>query len=357
MSKHLRHFEPIGGVLPDPIENAGKNWLFLGAEDIWEIVNAIGDWILYRSNPEKQATRYFDPYNCVTISLMGKIEKVLNKMMAENPAVRPILDMLGLIGPDGKADVSERYVAVGSGTIPGKGNSQYAVYQFVKNNGIVGEKHCPSHENMTQEEYFNIPNMAALKVLGKKLLEYILFEYKDVGESNDDLREALKRSPLALVVGGAYLGEESGALLYRNSGTPSYNHQLQGVRQDRNVEILGEKIPVIHKIEDSYEPFDKDYAGTYPFAYAKIIRLTLKKKVSMFRLAKTASSPAVFLLCEGSMTRFGVADSPDVDGLTGGELLKKFSGSYGNAGIQIIPEEEMAKYIHVGDIKAELFNS
>lgn len=346
-----KEFIPKGGVLQDPEHNSGKNWQFIGAEDVWEALFEVGNWLLFSSAPEKQATKRADPFDCVSISLGGKLEKFLNYLMSIYPEVRPILDFLGLLGADGKADVSERFIATGSGTIPGRGNSQYNVYEFVRKNGIVGEKMWPSNPEMTNDEFYS-ELTPEIRALGKKFLEYFDFNYKDVGESPDERREALRRSPLCVVVGGAYLGDEQGALLYRNNGTPSYNHQLQIYKQDRNVNIYNEVVPIIDRVEDSYEPFLKDYIGTYPFKFVKIIKLTLKKKLPMFRLAKTVSSPAVFLLCEASMKRLGVADSPQIEGLTGGTLLKLFCGTYGNANIKTISEEEMAQYEYTEDIKA-----
>jgi hypothetical protein len=354
MQKLLNEFIPVGGVLPDPEHNAGKNWIFGGVDDVWEIIEDSGDWGKFSSPPEKQASKYSDPYWCVSISLAGDIEKHLNKMMLEDPSTRPLFDSLGLLHKDGYADISERFIAKGSGTIPGRGNSQYAVYEFVRKNGFVGEKSWPASPEMTEDEQY-AELTPEVRALGKKVLECIGFNYKDVLEDPDHRREGLKRSGLCTVVGGAVLGNEQGATLYRNNGTPSYNHQLQIYKQDRDVRIFSETIPVIDRVEDSYDPFLKDYSGTYPFKFCKIIKLTIKKKLPMFRLAKTASSPAVYILCEGSMTRLGVADS-EVEGLTGGTLLKLFCGNYGNAGISIISDEEMNKYAHAGNIQANLFN-
>ena len=351
----VKKFAPVGGVLPDPIENEGKNWPFLGAEDDWEEEEESGDWGQFRSPPEKQASKYSDPFWCVSIPVARQIEKKLHRLMAKNPDLRPLFDFLGLLHKDGYADISERFIAKGSGTIPGLGNSQHNVYEFVRKNGFVGEKHWPANAEMTEAQQYSelTPEVIAL---GKKVLEYIGFNYKDVDEKPDDRKAALKRSSLGVVVGNAYFGDEQGARLYRNSGTPTYDHQLEIYKQDRNVEISNEVIPIIDRVEDSYEPFLKDYVGTYPFKYVKIIKLTLKKKLPMFRLAKTASSPAVFILCEASLSRLGIADSSEVEGLTGGTLLKLFCGNYGNAGIALISEEEMSRYKHEGNINADLFN-
>ncbi len=348
-----KEFKPLGGVLPDPEHNAGKNWPFLGAEDDWDIIEPSGDWGKYASPPEAQDSWRNNRFDCVSISLAGGIEKHLNKMMAEDPSLRPLFDSLNLLNKEGFADISERFIATGSGTIPGRGNSQYAVYEFVRKNGFVGEKSWPSTLEMTDGEFYS-KLTPEIRALGKKVLEYIGFNYKDVEDDPDHRREGLKRSSECAVVGGAYLGNEQGALLYRNNGTPSYNHQLQIYRQDRNVDILGEIIPVIDKVEDSYDPFLKDYAGTYPFKYVKIIKLTLKKKLPMFKLVKTADSPAVYLLVVGSGNLYAISDSEEVKG---GDVLKTFSGDYKNAGISTISQEEFNGYKVVGEVSAKKFNS
>lgn len=326
-------FIPKGGVLPDPIENAGKNWVFLGAEDDWDVIEESGDWGKYASPPEKQATEYFDPYSCVSISLAGKIEKHLNKMMAENPSTRPLFDFLGLLHADGYADISERFIAEGSGTIAGRGNSQFAVYEFVRKNGFVGEKHWPSNNEMTESQYYSMLT-AEVRALGKKVAEAIGFNYKDIQENPDHRKEGLKRSALAVVVGGAYLGEESGALLYRSNGTPSYNHQLQIRKQDRNVDIYNEIIPVIDRVEDSYEPFLKDYSGSYPFKFVKIIKLTLKKKVPM--LYKKIGQSAICFKHWSQPSLIAFADGA----IAGGDLFKSLFGveKYNDLPIQNVPE-------------------
>jgi len=289
-----KEFIPIGGLLPDPIENEGKNWMFGGAEDDWEIIEPSGDWGKFSSPPERQDNDTNRRYPCVSISLAGGIEKYLNWMMFKDPSLRTLFDSLGLLHPDGYADISECFIAKGSGTIPERGNSQYAVYEFVRKNGFVGEKSWPSNLEMTLDGYYRTltPEIIAL---GKKVLEHIGLNYKDAQDTPDHRLEGLKRSSLCAVVGGAYLGNEQGALLYRNNGTPSYNHQLQIRKQDRNVDILGETIPVIDRVEDSYDPLLKDYAGTYPFKFCKIIRLTLKKKL-MTQKYKIKGKPAIFLL-------------------------------------------------------------
>ena len=85
------------------------------------------------------------------------------------------------------------------------------------------------------------------------------------------MKEATKKGPLVVVIGGAYLGEVSGVELYRNNGPINYNHQVNYVNQEQNVADFNQVVPVIHDIFDTYDPFDKRYAEMYPFKYAKII--------------------------------------------------------------------------------------
>ncbi len=325
-----RLFEPLGGVLPDPIENEGKNWLFLGAEDNWEVEEEDGDWGKFMSPPERQDNDTNRRYPCVSISVAGKIEKKINRIMAKDPSTIPLFKSLNLLDENGKADVSECFIAKGSGTIPDRGNSQYAVYEFVRKNGFVGEKDWPSNLEMTLEEYYRTltPEVIAK---GKKVLEYISFNYKDVSEDPDHRREALKRSPLATVVGGAYLGNEQGALLYRNNGTPSYNHQIQIYRQDRNVDISNEIIPVIDKVEDSYDPLLKDYVGTYPFKFCKIIKLKLR---NMPELYKKNGEAAIYALDKEKKILV-----PFLDGLVSGGSF--FKTVYGVDDYKLLPRKNV----------------
>lgn len=354
-----KEFIPVGGVLPDPESNTGKNWPFLGAEDDWEIIEPSGDWAKHSSPPERQDNDTNRRYSCVSISAAGQIEKYLNWLMFKDPSLRPLFDSLDLLDKDGNADISECFIAKGSGTIPERGNSQYNVYEFIRKNGFVGEKDWPSNLEMTLDGYYRTLT-PEVRALGKKVLEYIGFNYKDANDTPDHRREGLKRSSLSAVVGGAILGEESGAILYRNDGTPSYNHQLQIRKQDRNVEIFNEVIPVIDRVEDSYDPLLKDYVGTYPFKFVKIIKLTIKKKLSnMTQVVRQTGQVNCYLYVEALDSYFGIEDSKPISGpngdvvVAGGDLVKPFSGGkYPNIPEMNIPQEKIK-----GRIRAELFNS
>ena len=326
----MRKRDFLGGLLPDPPGTKEKNWVFGAIER--PIINETGDWTPYLPNPEKQATRYFDPYSCVSESLTNAIETQLDFMMAQNATIKPILELLGCLDDNGKANFSARFVAVGSGTIPGRGNSQYNVFEFVRKNGLVGEKFCPSNENMTEQEYFNIPNMAELKKQGLKLWEYLQFNYEDINEANKDLKEATKKGTIDVCVGGVYLGaDEKGVLLYRNDGPVNYNHQVQYVNQEQNVSDFNLVVPVIHDIFDTYDPFLKKFYEKYPFGFAKIIYLKLKP---MQELYKKNGEPAIYALDKEKKILV-----PFLDGVvSGGSFFKTI---YGVADYRQMPRKDV----------------
>lgn len=325
--KHIRKGDYLGGFIQDLPEQKAKNWIF-GAKDR-PIINASGDYNKYLPNPELQATKYFDPYSCVSESAESQVSIRLNLMMEEDPAVRTILDFLGCLDENGKCNFSGRFIAVGSGTVPGRGNSQYAVYEFIRKNGLVGEKHWPSNFNMDQEEYF-AEFTPEVKALGLKFLEYFNFEYEDVGETNAELKEALKRSPLTVVVGGTVYGMN----LYRpQSPVVNYNHQVINFNQLRNYNYFNEVIPTIHEIFDTYDPFIKKYAGNYPFAFAKAVYLS-KKKIPM--LYKKTGQPAICFKHWSEDCLIAFADGS----IPGGDLFKSLFGvtNYSELPIQSVPE-------------------
>mgnify|MGYP001593010285 CR=1 FL=1 len=317
MPEYHRKMEPVGGVLPDPDENAGKNWMFGGRER--PILREDGNYTEDLPNDEFQATKKFDPFSCVSESAESDSSAILfEKMMKTDISIKPILESLGCLDDNGRVNFSGRFIAVGSGTIPGRGNSQYAVFEYIRKNGLVGEKMWPSNPEMSEKEYFaTVPQ--SVKDLGKKFLQYFSFEYENVRSNNAEMKEALKRSPLCVVVGGAYLGGKAGAVLYRNNGTPLYNHQVVIYNQENNVNDFGQVIPVIHDIFDSYEPFRKRYVGTYPFKFVKAIFIQ-KKKIPM--LYKKIGQPAICFKhwSEDSLIAFADGSIP------GGDLFKSLFG-------------------------------
>ena len=322
MPKYHRKQEYLGGVLPDPEENKGKNWLFGGKDRT--ILREDGNYTEDLPNDEKQATNYFDPYSCVSESAESDVSAILfETMMKKDSSIKLVLETLGCLDENGKVNFSGRFPAVGSGTIPGRGNSQYAVFEFIRKNGLVGEKHWPTRQDMTEEEYF-APIPQSVKDLGKKFLQYFTFEYEDVGNSNAEMKEALKRSPLCVVIGGVYLGVKAGAELYRPAFIPiQYNHQVVLYNQENDVSDFNQTIPVIHDIFDTYEPFRKRFAGDYSFKYVKAIYIT-KKKIKNMKIYRKNGQAAIGFLNSEDGGIYLWADGK----IAGGSLFKTLGFTY-----------------------------
>ena len=309
-----RKQEYKGGVIIEPL--AEGDWIFGGIERV--LLNMSGDWRLYKPNPERQATKWFDPFSCVSESLTNALEELLNFLMEKDLNVKLILEKLEMLDDDGKANLSGRFLAVMSGTIPGVGNSQKAVFECLRKNGIVGEKVWASAENLTEAQYFSaIPQN--VKDKAKEFLKYFDFEYEAIVDGNVSLKEATKKGPLVVVIGGAYLGEVSGVELYRNNGPINYNHQVNYVNQEQNVADFNQVVPVIHDIFDTYDPFDKRYAEFYAFKYAKIIYLK-KKLIPM--IYKKIGQPAIYIKHWSQNLLIPFASGV----LEGGDLFKSLYG-------------------------------
>lgn len=322
-----------GGFIAEPMKDT--DWI-LGALVERPILLANGDWGPYRPTPNVQFTLKFDPFSCVSESIVNALEEILNLMMERDPSVRLILEQLRCLDANGKAKLSARFLAAMSGTIPGSGNTQGRVFDTLRRVGICGEALCPTLPNMSQAEYFTIT-----EEMKKAALEFYKYfnkvEYEAVSNNVvptvEQLKEAHTKGPVVSCVGGAYLGKFAGASLYRNSGTPNYIHQINNLRQRWNVPDYDQTIRVINDVFDTYEPFNKPFYEKYPFGYAKIVYLT-KKKIPMLYKKIGQSAICCKHWSENSLIAFA-------DGiLPGGDVFKSLYGitNYSELIIQNVPE-------------------
>jgi hypothetical protein len=283
------------------------------------------NWVPFITEIEVQFNKYFDAFRCVTESAWNKIQCLGKRLF------NVVLNK------------SKRYTAKKSGTIPNRGNSVTAVVESIRTkHGGVPEEVWPSMtETMTVEEHYKeIPPEVDAKE--DFLKEY---EYKHEWLPNEIMKGTLDKiiddgllySPVMVSIEGWYSFDEQGRLKW---GGRDYTHEVLVVKSE----------PDCFLVLDSENPKGlMKVRRDYPFGYPKIGYL--KKKI-MFKLIKTVDKPNVYLLSVASGNRYGVADGQEVKG---GDLLKTFSGTYKNAAIQVISQEEMEKYPHVGNIKAEQF--
>lgn len=320
----------LGSTEPTDIGAYIKNYLELRGVFDPEIKPLFpdGDSSAFLENYDLQRNGLFDPYDCVTCAHQSGIDISEKAQWNELPKQ------------------SRRFTAVDSGTVPGRGNSNSKVQASIKR-GMVAETDFPSiSSTTTQDQFFTKPDASVYAKEDFKdkynFWAIPLPTYDGINVNRRDLFNASFFGPVVVSVNGTYIANENGWIIRQDDND---SHDVLIVRPSKDATTFD-------KTADSENPggftkFDPHYTYHYPY----LIYVTKKK--SMFQLAKTNLSPAVFLLCEASMSRFGVADG---DGVTGGELLKSFSGSYKNAGIKVIDESEMNAYAYVGDIKATLFN-
>lgn len=347
--------ENKGGLIFEvPLE---QDWEFMGTNTpAKDILFPGGKQTSDLSDGSHQYTRFFDPWSCVSNSLTSCVETVLNRMMEIDPSVKPLCEELGLLDEKGNAQLSFRALAVMSGTIPGQGNSQRAVAECARTQGLVGEKFWPTNDSMTQDEWYKpvpkeIQDKAKLFLTKFNLYhENLKWNYGFGVAVHSDLVEAFQYGAVQACVGSPYIYED-GKVVGSQSDSKgagaihNYNHAIQ---------VNGHIAPV-DLIRDSYEPFDKKFDCQYALGTPKLFTISVKdkKKINMFRIIKQASSPACYLHCLASGHLFGIADGEEVNG---GELLKSFSGTYANANITVVLDDEFATYQHKGNIQTVLFN-
>lgn len=137
-------------------------------------------WGIYLPEEEKQAPGY-ETSACVSFGTASAIEILANRIFHD------------------RNNLSDRFVAKGSGTDQRAGNTPKKVADFIYRNWSVLEREWATKDAGSVEEFYaDIPeNLKTLAVA--RGAEYA-FGYEYVGTSKAQLREALKYSPLGISV-------------------------------------------------------------------------------------------------------------------------------------------------------------
>lgn len=292
--------------------------------------------------PEHEFQRKaFETNACVSYSYDNCFEYLGEHECKKDPGFKLILASVGLI-KNGKVNVSDRRTAKGSGTDPDAGNYVSKVDDYGRNFLFCPEDLYPYTETMGRAEYYQeLP--LEIANYGEKVKPLIKVETKYVSSNTvstpDQLWDALQYSPIWASVDGFDQRNADNII----EGFSGYTHRIT-IRKG----VYGK----YWEIHDHYQSQFKKYAWNYPFGNAKIMQLIILKKTPMEQLVKFGTQSAVYLqLANGDL--FGIADSQDI---TGGSLLKKFSGTYGNAGIVHLPIEDFDPKKVVGEIAAKRFS-
>jgi len=170
----------------DPKHNFGliieapriTDYVFLGATPIkGNVIFPDGHgWGQYLPEGEMQFSDHTDFMDCVTESYTNIVE-ILSK---------------ALYNVD--SNKSERYTAKMSGTTK-MGNSQWAVAESGRKDGLVPEEKWPRNRHMTWDQYY-APIFEAVKAIGRKYAKEWTINYEWVETNHRSLKEALKYGPV-----------------------------------------------------------------------------------------------------------------------------------------------------------------
>lgn len=274
----------VSGLIIPEVERE-EDYVFLGGKLDRKKLLPGGDWRPYLPTPEAQATRFFDPFSCVSMSFNNVIETHLMRMMETDPEIKFILEKHNALDENGRPNFSDRWLAKMSGTIPGRGTTQDAVFDAVRKYGLVGESIWPKGEDMGENEYYaEIPQ--DIKDKGQEFLKFFDFGYEKLPYATPWVRyatqqvvnEALEYSPLWACCDGRYEYDENGLIGYEGKAI-TYNHAI-------------EQAGIPQWVWDSYPDFLKQFVADYKMGFPRSINLI---KRNMPKLYKKKGEPAIYV--------------------------------------------------------------
>lgn len=328
---------------------------FLGASDTAPVVtnDPLNFWKQFTPTKEIQMTVNGDSNACVTFSCLNAFEYYFNYLISKDGGVKKILEKLGCIDENGKANFSERFTAQMSGTDPDGGNTVTAVVESIRKDGLLGQKFLPTKDDITKQEFYSGITQE-MKDQAKKILEFfdlkhawLPTEYNWNSNSEQQIIEGLKKGVIRVSVdGGGYWDKDENGYIKANK------NEGKGYIYSHSVTKVGGEQDKYNLIHDHYTNQFPLFKWNYPFGNGKLLYVTPKKK--LYQLIKVSGKPAVYICNNYSKNCYGIADGDDE--ITGGDLIKAFSGSYGNAGIASISEEEFTSTYKIrGEVKTNNF--
>ncbi len=235
----------VQGYRPD--EYSEKDYIFGSGQAPSPIILPSGNWRTIQLITEFQ-NKGFETYGCVTFTILNALEKLAKVVFGED------------------WNKSERFTYIASGTDPAnRGNSPRTVADSVRKQGTVNELDLPFDDSIDTLEKFNSPRPLTNSLLekGKVFLDNYIFNYDYLSQtdgqiSRDTLKEALKRSPVAIAV---YAWAEKDGV-YIRQGEDTHLTLLENVKDNGELEIF-----------DSYSPAQKTLSKDFPIYVAMRIHI------------------------------------------------------------------------------------
>lgn len=327
----------VSALIP---ETNAKDWIkgdeLLGASFVEENLFPTKDCTPFITElSDVQYNQNFDEYCCVIHGTINNVQLLIKRKYGIT------------------LDLSKRDLAIRTGVVPGQGTSIRACSECLRTQGDSLEKDYPTiTPTMTQAEFFTpLKGVKEFLLANGYVYNHANLPTNWLGASMESIIDGgLIHSGVIVAIEGSYHFDSQGRLQY-NGG--DYTHVVLVVKSE----------PDCFLVLDSENPqglmkVRRDYNFSSPkIATISNVNLDNQKK-SMNQLIKedgvdSNGKPlsAVFLQVP-SGNLYGIADGVEI---TGGDLLKVMSGSYGNAGIKHVPAGTLDKSKVVGEIKADKF--
>lgn len=218
----------------------------------YEEINPSGDWESALPSREEQNLGLFETYACVSFTILNCLETLIKKQYGE------------------EKNYSDRFLASISGTKNG-GNSPIIVADFLRRMGVVPQDLLPFTTDIKSFEEFYSPISQEIKDIAKEFLNEFEFKFELVPDDKEEIKKALKCSPLLVSVCAWF---QNGEKYYKPDGMTD-NHATT---------LISLKEGEYQRIFDSYadgegDPFIKDYEWKAP--HMIILRFWIKKKQAL----------------------------------------------------------------------------
>lgn len=244
-------------------------------------INESADWTPFLPTKEPQFIK-FETSSCVTFSALNCIETQMNYMIAKGLIPDITLKSLndwGYIDENDKFNCSDWFTARMSGTTK-DGNRVDAVWDSIRNDGLLPEKMLRLKDCQTQTEYFTKYITPEMKAAARKILDVIEFKYEWVATGNcadpklDYLKTQMQQAPL-----------HAAHPLCSRDDQGKFNPCGTCVTQ--HATMIYNISPFYIEDLDQYEPYFNKYSKNYTFPWVMKGVITLTNKQQQMKILET----------------------------------------------------------------------
>jgi len=245
--------------LPDPI--AGDYIASAESGIIYSVRNENGDWEKYKPTDEWQRKKIgnnlgYDTMSCVTFSELNQLEMqvyflIQNKILSEYQIQK--LNEMGYLDENGRPNFNDWFSAVMSGTTI-NGNYINSPWDSFRKDGVLPQSMgCQVNDFNSTEEWLAAKPSATIKLYAKNILEIIDIAYEWVPANIEEMKKALKQSPLSILTPTSSNWNTKPPKIIKDPGMKSVNHATSCIGiTDNYVKDLDHYNPFIKYLDLNY---------------------------------------------------------------------------------------------------------